>query len=730
MNLTLKSVIATGAVLCNFPLGDCSEVYPGAMAAGSLSGLWLPPCSYALGYSFESPSQDGVEIYLTFDERVIPLLKSGITVLGSGEDLGGGEREEEGYLSCQGCRQAEDLFQSVSSHSLLTGIDDAIAAIDSASVQVADAQLEPLYSAEGFDFDQHFTFLEGRQENVKSGYAQGASDIYSRDIDIYTQWEEPGILESNRLSTDESYWAFEQNPARERPLKTTVSDARDFFPAEYSASPTSFDDAATTDWEELHGADEEEDIESFEGFLAYDEEGPPEELSKDEETLIAKAFQSMRNDLTLAQVDWDGELEDLSLGEETKLKRAFHSFRADAMLFAFDEGPELEELSSQEEVLLSKAFLSLRNDFATQVFDTEHELEELSKEEEAVIARAFDSLSLKSPLIAFDREIELEELAQEEERILAKAFSSFSSRDELLANVNDPARGYISYNGGNESKPSYLTAQFVKDITEELVFRDIPKVDASPEVFDVIEIQEDDEESTISSRHAISQGNDEMIAHLSGLEIDDDEFVAFNDIEVKAKAPAKDPPQLESNPDFNKKLELKLKIKDWEHSLSNNSTTENKDPPLAGAKNGPARSMVFVEVEPLKINQKKEPGRPKGSFSISSRPVTNAEYKEYLTATKKRPPAHWWRGSFRQGEEDLPVTGVSYLDAEAYAEWKGMRLPTQGELQLVTSLGLEGEFSEPSWVLIEEKGVSGMLKKRQRAYQANSVNCIRCVKTE
>src|SRR5690606_15147979 len=71
------------AVLCQIPLLSSSEVYPGAMAAGSDEGLWLPPCRCAVGYSFESPSRESVGIYFTFDEAITPSSKSAIAGMGT-----------------------------------------------------------------------------------------------------------------------------------------------------------------------------------------------------------------------------------------------------------------------------------------------------------------------------------------------------------------------------------------------------------------------------------------------------------------------------------------------------------------------------------------------------------------------------------------------------------------------------------------------------------------------
>ncbi len=73
---------------------------------------------------------------------------------------------------------------------------------------------------------------------------------------------------------------------------------------------------------------------------------------------------------------------------------------------------------------------------------------------------------------------------------------------------------------------------------------------------------------------------------------------------------------------------------------------------------------------------------------IDKYPVTNAEFKKFLDATRYHPTddhnflKDWRNGSFPPGWEKKPVTWVSLEDARAYASWAGKRLPHEWEWQL------------------------------------------------
>jgi formylglycine-generating enzyme required for sulfatase activity len=82
-------------------------------------------------------------------------------------------------------------------------------------------------------------------------------------------------------------------------------------------------------------------------------------------------------------------------------------------------------------------------------------------------------------------------------------------------------------------------------------------------------------------------------------------------------------------------------------------------------------------------------------FYIDKFPVTNAQFKQFLTITHYAPKdainflRDWKNGNFPEGWANRPVTWVSLEDARAYARWAGKRLPHEWEWQLAAQ-GTDG----------------------------------------
>lgn len=65
------------------------------------------------------------------------------------------------------------------------------------------------------------------------------------------------------------------------------------------------------------------------------------------------------------------------------------------------------------------------------------------------------------------------------------------------------------------------------------------------------------------------------------------------------------------------------------------------------------------------------------TFYMSQFPITVAQYARFLEETGTRPPSCWDDPRFTGPRQ--PVVGVTHWDAEAYAAWAGLRLPTEAE---------------------------------------------------
>ena len=94
------------------------------------------------------------------------------------------------------------------------------------------------------------------------------------------------------------------------------------------------------------------------------------------------------------------------------------------------------------------------------------------------------------------------------------------------------------------------------------------------------------------------------------------------------------------------------------------------------------------------------------SFELGVFPVTRAEYQSFVDATDHELPRDWSHPPFAQ--PDLPVVGVSWLDAVAYCAWRSeedrrpVRLPTEAEWEFAARGKQEALFpwgdTIPDWI--------------------------------
>jgi len=77
------------------------------------------------------------------------------------------------------------------------------------------------------------------------------------------------------------------------------------------------------------------------------------------------------------------------------------------------------------------------------------------------------------------------------------------------------------------------------------------------------------------------------------------------------------------------------------------------------------------------------------AFYIDKYEVTNAQYREFVEATGRKPPIYLDMEPYNH--PDQAVMGVSWEDANAYAMWRGKRLPTEAEWEKAAR-GTDGRY--------------------------------------
>ncbi|MEM9064582.1 MAG: bifunctional serine/threonine-protein kinase/formylglycine-generating enzyme family protein [Planctomycetota bacterium] len=105
----------------------------------------------------------------------------------------------------------------------------------------------------------------------------------------------------------------------------------------------------------------------------------------------------------------------------------------------------------------------------------------------------------------------------------------------------------------------------------------------------------------------------------------------------------------------------------------------------------------FVFGSPGKTDEFAQREMTNDAFWIDRTEVSNGEYLAFVRATGMRHPKHWQHSVPDPGTDlpferellELPVVGINWEEAAAYAEWRGKRLPTVFEWERATR-GVDG----------------------------------------
>ncbi|MCA1816819.1 MAG: SUMF1/EgtB/PvdO family nonheme iron enzyme [Acidobacteria bacterium] len=109
-------------------------------------------------------------------------------------------------------------------------------------------------------------------------------------------------------------------------------------------------------------------------------------------------------------------------------------------------------------------------------------------------------------------------------------------------------------------------------------------------------------------------------------------------------------------------------------------------PTPAPADPTPPQGMVYVRGGEFEMGRDDgdDYGKPEHRVSVShffidKYEVKNEDYAKFVKEMSHAPPQTWKNGAYPEGAARLPVTGVTWDDASAYAAWAHKRLPTEEE---------------------------------------------------
>ncbi|MFQ5508044.1 MAG: formylglycine-generating enzyme family protein [Leptospirillia bacterium] len=92
------------------------------------------------------------------------------------------------------------------------------------------------------------------------------------------------------------------------------------------------------------------------------------------------------------------------------------------------------------------------------------------------------------------------------------------------------------------------------------------------------------------------------------------------------------------------------------------------------------RALEFGSRRPWYVDEHPRHTAYTGPFRIDLNEVTEAHYQVFIAALGNYPPPPHWSGTPKAPPDpDLPVSHVTWMDAQNYCHWRGARLPTEAE---------------------------------------------------
>jgi serine/threonine protein kinase len=126
-------------------------------------------------------------------------------------------------------------------------------------------------------------------------------------------------------------------------------------------------------------------------------------------------------------------------------------------------------------------------------------------------------------------------------------------------------------------------------------------------------------------------------------------------------------------------------------------STQPSPPPTPATPVAPA-GMVYVPGGELRMGRDEGDEYERPAHTVTVKPffmdqteVTNEQYQRFIDATGHPAPPAWKGTRFPADVEKLPVTDVTWEDAQAYAKWAGKRLPTEEEWEFAAR-GTDGRL--------------------------------------